>query len=185
MTVKKIYNYSKDTLIDVGDNLLDEYKTILAYYTLCSDVKIIDNEISGDPTEIALVNANLEFGYSNITNDYSVIHQYPFDPDRKLMSVIIRNKGQYIVITKGAIDSLIPNCLEVNKEKIYIANERMANDAMRVLALGIKRISSFSELDDVSKIESNLHFIGLVGMIDPPKDRVKEAIEQAKNADLV
>ena len=182
MTVKKIYNYSKDTLIDVGNNLLDDYKTILAYYTLCSDVKIIDNEIIGDPTEIALVKANMEYGYSNIQNDYSVIHQYPFDSDRKLMSVIIRNKGQYIVITKGAMDSLLPNCLDINKEKIYIANERMANDAMRVLALGIKRINTFSELDDISKIESNLHFIGLIGMIDPPKEGVKEAIEQARNA---
>ena len=182
MTVKKMYNYSKDTLLDVGSSLTEEYKTILAYYTLCSDVKYIDNEVSGDPTEIALVKANTEYGYANISNDYSVIHQFPFDSDRKLMSVIIRNKGQYVVITKGAVDSLLPKCLDVNKEKIYIANERMANEAMRVLALGIKRINSFSELDDVSKIESNLRFIGLVGMIDPPKEGVKEAIEIARNA---
>ena len=182
MTVKKIYNYSRNTLIDIGSNLNDEYKNILAYYTLCSDVKVIDNEISGDPTEIALVKANSEYGYPNISNDYKVIHQFPFDSDRKLMSVIIRNKGQYIVITKGAVDALIPKCLEVDKEKIYIANERMANEAMRVLALGIKKITSFSELDDIYKIEKNLHFIGLVGMIDPPKEGVKEAIEIARNA---
>ncbi len=182
MTVKKIYNYSKNTLLDINSSISEEYKNILAYYALCSDTKIVNNELSGDQTEIALVKANYEFGYPNVSKDYAVIHQYPFDSDRKLMSVIIRNKGQYIVITKGAVDSLIPRCLSVNKDKINIANERMAKEAMRVLALGVKRINSFSEVDDVSKIESNLHFIGLIGMIDPPKEGVKESIEIAKKA---
>jgi Ca2+-transporting ATPase len=98
------------------------------------------------------------------------------------MSVIIRNKEQYIVITKGAVDALLPKCMGVNKEKVLIANERMAKEAMRVLALGVRKIKSFNEVDDVTKIESNLHFIGLVGLIDPPKEGVKEAIELAKNA---
>ena len=77
-----------------------------------------NNELSGDPIEIALVRANNEFGYPNVMKDYAVIHQYPFDSDRRLMSVIIRNKNQYIVITKGAVDTLLPRCLNVNKSAI-------------------------------------------------------------------
>lgn len=182
MSLSKIYNYTKNTLVDINSPIDEEFKNILAYFALCSDTKIINNEISGDPTEIALVKANNEYGYANVLNDYAVIHQYPFDSDRKCMSVIIRNKGQYIAITKGAVDVLLPKCLEVNKEKIYIANERMAKDAMRVLALGVKKINTFNEVDDVSKIEKNLRFIGLVGLKDPPKEGVKEAIELANKA---
>jgi len=182
MTAKKIYNYSSDTLMDISSALNEEYKNILAYFSLCSDCKMTNNELSGDPTEIALVRANNEFGYPNVMKDYAVIHQYPFDSDRRLMSVIIRNKNQYIVITKGAVDTLLPRCINVNKEKVFIANERMANEAMRVLALGVKKINSFKEIDDVSKIENGLHFVGLIGMIDPPKEGVKEAIVRAKNA---
>ena len=182
MTLKKIYNYSKNSLIDINSSIDEEFKNILAYFTLCSDIKVIDNQINGDPTEIALVKANNEYGYPNVLNDYAIIHQYPFDSDRKCMSVIIRNKEQYIVITKGAVDALLPKCMDVNKEKVLIANERMAKEAMRVLALGVRKIKSFNEVDDVTKIERNLHFIGLVGLIDPPKEGVKEAIELAKNA---
>ncbi len=184
MTVKQVYNYSLNNTVYVNDSLIDEYKILLAYGTLCSDCKRLENELTyiGDPTEVAIVVANNKYGVSDILNKYKIIHEYPFDSNRKMMSVIIRNKDNYVVITKGAIDSLLKLCPNVNKERVLLANEKMANNALRVIGVAIKQIRDFSSLKNASEVENNLTFVGLIGMMDPPKEGVKEAISLAKKA---
>lgn len=186
MTVKKIYYYADDQILSCDYNLNEKQKTILAYSALCSDCKKVlkENkyEYIGDPTEIALVNANNKYGFENATNEYEVVHQYPFDSNRKMMSVIIRYQNDYVVITKGAPDFLLKVCKNVDVKKVNDVNNKMASGAMRVIAIAIKRIDNFSNIENLKSIENNLSFIGLIGMIDPPREEVKESIVVAKKA---
>jgi len=150
-------------------------------------------ELSGDPTEAALLVSGAKGGIfqEEINKEYKRIDEIPFDSERKCMSVICRNrKGESFVFTKGAADVIIEKCTkiytsggivpldEVKKKRILKINDDMAKEALRVLGLAYKRINRYSNFKEA---ESELVFVGLTGMIDPPR---KEALNAVKKCNL-
>lgn len=177
MTVKKIYNEKIKTVEEIDNTDSD----LIKYFAICCTAKETPNGYIGDPTEIALLELN-----KKITDKYiypEIIKEFPFDSDRKMMSVLIKDGNRYLQITKGAPDIILKNS-NLSKERIdrvIRANDQMAEEALRVLGLGIKYYNQIpNELE-----ETNLTFVGLAGMIDPPRVEVKAAILKAKQAGLV
>ena len=183
-------------------NKNEDRKSILKYVSLCNDS--IVNETSGDlnvqgePTETALiVEAFSEYvSKSELDKSCPRVEELPFDSKRKLMSTIHKwANNKYMVITKGAPDILIEKCthyydngkvLPLNdKEKrmITVNNTDMAEQALRVLAVAFREDSHIPP-KDVDKIENNLVFAGLIGMMDPPRAEVKDAVKVCKEAGI-
>ena len=177
MTVKRIYNEEMKTT----DELTEKDYDLVKYFATCCTAKETQKGYIGDPTEIALLELN-----KKVNNEYiypQIIKELPFDSDRKMMSVLIEDGNRYLQITKGAPDIVLKRSLSTNEQikEITKANDQMADDALRVLGLGIRYYDEIpSELE-----ENNLTFVGLVGMIDPPRTEVKAAILKAKQAGLV
>ena len=164
---------------------------------LCNTTKVISHglkkKIVGDQTEIALRIFAEENGYSKeeLEAKYPVVDIYPFSPQRKMMSVICKVKEKFLLLSKGAPEVILKKCSHIFKngkivklckndvEKIMEANNRMASSALRVLALAYKECDK----KDSCK-ENELVFLGLVGLIDPPRKEVKQAIEDCKNAGI-
>lgn len=174
-------------------------KLILELATLCTDCEVSvenGNEIvSGEPTEKAIVEACVNMG--TLKNDLEImtprVNEVPFDSNRKMMTTIHRMGNKYRVITKGAPDVLLQRCtkeisdmgvknLEISR--IQNDNRQMAQKALRVIAVAYKDLDSLPSKIDSSNVENNLTFIGLIGMIDPPREGVKEAVKTCKNAGI-
>ena len=163
---------------------------------LCNDSRKIDGEWVGDPTETALSAWSDTLGYDSdsIFHQMVRLNEVPFDSGRKRMSTLNEYKGEKTVFTKGGLDEVlaIVTKIEVNGETRAITeddiktikseNVRMGTKALRVLALAKKNVDR-SDLE-ASEIESDLTFVGLVGMIDPARPEVKEAIRVSKQAGI-
>ena len=181
MTVVKIYN---NEIKDVK-NLTKEEKQMITYFAICCDASIEEKNGKfiriGDPTELALLDVNLACGED--INNYRRVLDIPFDSERKLMSTVIKVDDKYVSITKGAPDRILN--LSINEasviEKGLQANQEMATNALRVLALGIKE---FDHLPNTEDLEYDLTFVGLVGMIDPARPEVKDSIAIATKAGI-
>ena len=196
MTVTKFYCneiYDRIDKLDIEDATS---KLLVEGNMLCNDATFSENTKTGDPTEIAL----LEIGYkNNITKDelsvaYPRIEEIPFDSDRKLMTTVNKYGESYYSFTKGAIDNLLKICNKVLirdtevtlteniKKDILEKAALMSSDALRVLGLAFKPLQSSNVV--ISTLESNLVFIGMFGMIDPPRIEVKDAINTATLAGI-
>ena len=187
MTVVETYTYSGN----VGNHLL------LELGCMCTDSLVQNNglknlQIAGEPTEVAIVSKALDEGI-NKNSLYKLmerVNEIPFSSDRKMMTTIHKKNNGYRTITKGAPDILINHCnkiytngkievlTEEEKLKIYNKNEDMANKALRVIAVGYK------DTEYIDKSEKDLIFVGLIGMIDPPREGVKEAVDTCKKAGI-
>ncbi|NMO97582.1 cation-translocating P-type ATPase [Paenibacillus lemnae] len=164
-------------------------------FVLCSDATYENGEGTGDPTEVALVRYGEENGLSKKSMDaeYKRVSERPFDSDRKLMSTLNRTPDGFRVHTKGAIDQImeISTTAVVNHEVVPLteelkaqylqAAEQMSDDALRVLAAAYKNTASQISPEEM---ESDLTFLGFVGMIDPPRIEVKDSIREAKMAGI-
>lgn len=186
MTVVKIYNTE---LKDISSNLTSSESQMLEYFALCCDAKRVTTEGTvrdiGDPTEIALLVAKEKFVEKPEYDNIERIADLPFDSDRKLMTVILPYQNRYLVITKGAPDIIISKALPSNiSNKALQVNEQMANLALRVLGVGYKIIDKIPENLTPENVENNLTFLGLVGMIDPARPEVKDAIKVATTAGI-
>ena len=185
MTVVEVYNEANQKIRKT--EALDENDiNLVAYFALCCDAKvsIVDGveERIGDPTETALIDLNNKKGMDISTIER--VADVPFDSDRKLMTVIVKMNGKYLQITKGAPDIIIKNSINFDKlSHVLDVNNNMAVRALRVLGLGIRIYDNMPKVVDES-IEKNLEFIGLVGMIDPSRPEVKDAIYEAKKAGI-
>lgn len=198
MTVQDIYMYGKDTQKDNAG-----YLTLINGMLLCNDgtVKNEDGKIStfGDPTEIALINYASDNGFSKetICTMYPRVNEIPFDSDRKLMTTINKIGDGYIAHTKGAIDSILDRCSKIldngkvrpitdkDKEKIMQANKEFCSRALRVLGYSIKEVTGDPYDIEIPSTEHNMTFVGLSGMIDPPREEVKDAIKECKKAGII
>ncbi len=156
-------------------------------------------KISGDPTEIALTIAAAKAGITQagLSADYQRIHELPFDSDRKCMSIVCKNnKGEIYVFTKGAPDMIIDKCNrimsargvikldEMTKRTITKINDGMANGALRVMGLAYRKLETGAYSPNTKNIESDLVFVGLMGMIDPPRKEAIEAVQKCKLAGI-
>ena len=198
MTVKKLF--VNNSLIDVSDveEINDELKLILQAGMLCNDTKIGEgNTLTGDPTETALVDLGFNLGVDKVIYENSErIGEIPFDSERKLMSTVHKIGEKYVVYTKGAVDELIKRCsgycqnqqikmdLENYKSIIGKNNEIMAKSALRVLAVAYKELEDKPDKEQITNIENNLIFVGMFGMIDPPREEAMEAVEKCKTAGI-
>ncbi len=158
--------------------------------TMCTDCDIIyENgriKINGEPTEVALVNKAMKEG-KNKDELYGLmprIHEIPFDSNRKMMTTIHKIGNRYRIITKGAPDILLHRCHHIDENKVQKENLEMASKALRVIAIGYKEIDTLPNKIDSETIEKDLNFIGLIGMIDPPREGVKESVRTCKNAGI-
>ena len=188
--------YDKNFLLELGSMCTDVTLGIRNQtnekYNL-GEIYIAD----GEPTEKAIVQKALDSNINKekLYREYERITDIPFSSERKLMTTIHKTEDGYRIITKGAPDVLINKCNRYyfngtelnldnnNKNKIKIINEEMAQKALRVLAVGYKDVKELPEQLDVN-IENNLTFVGLIGMIDPPREGVKESIKICKNAGI-
>ena len=200
MTVKKIFVNSRVQKVEEIENKSDELDKLVIAGMLCNDTKIAeDGTLTGDPTETALVDMGFSLDYEGYTmENYPRTFEIPFDSERKLMSTVHRteNEGEYIVYTKGGLDELLSCCtkysengkikgdLEDYKPLILSTNKSMAEKALRVLAFGYKIINHPLTKEDMDNLESNLIFVGMCGMIDPPREEVKDAVKKCISAGI-
>ena len=171
----------------VVEVMANDERQIMEYASLCTDCEISKNyEVIGEPTEKALVEKALEIGRNknDLENQMPRVNEIPFDSNRKMMTTIHRKGNKYIVITKGAPDVLIERCENVDKSSIKRQNLAMANKALRVIAVGYKEMTTMPQKITSEIIENNLKFMGLIGMIDPPREGVKEAVRTCKKAGI-
>lgn len=188
MTIVKVY-CDNDKILDFP-NENESVKNLLKYATLCCDGNVIhiDNkeEHIGDPTETAIVLASQKLGNSKeiLNENYPRLAEIPFDSDRKLMSTINKIDGKNVVIVKGAFDVLAPKCINGNIKKANQINNEMSSNALRVIAIAIKYIEKYTENPTSDELENGLTFLGLVGMIDPPRDEAKQAVSTCKEAGI-
>lgn len=166
--------------------------------SLCNNVEIgLENKLIGEPTEIALMEIAIKNGiYKNKEEQVLPrVNEIPFDSKRKMMTTIHRNKTGYKIITKGAIDVLLERCTyyyengekqpltDNKKREILRENMSMAKDALRVLAICYKDSETYVDINSTN-IEKNLIFLGMVGMIDPPREETYDAVMKCKKAGI-
>ena len=197
MTVEKIF--CNDVTADIEKAETNEdFRKLIYDCMLCNDSRVLENgEIAGDPTETALVDLALKLDYPvSIMRENPRVAEVPFDSNRKLMSTVNGKDGKYIVYTKGGLDEILRKCdsylykgsvrhnLSDYAEWIRTNNEHMANEALRVLAFAYKEIDHVPSKYEMENLESGLTFIGMVGMIDPPREEAKKAVEKCKHAGI-
>ena len=201
MTVQKMFvddNVYDMTNIDdlvKYENANQEIKLLVYNGMLCNDTKIgNDDVLTGDPTETALVDIALKLGFTkNIYEQMPRVDEVPFDSERKLMTTVHKVNDKYIVFTKGGIDELLSICtsyvkegnqkfeLQQYKTRINEVNETMAKDALRVLGFAYKELDHKPQKEE---LEKDLIFVGMYGMIDPPREEAKLAVEKCKSAGI-
>ena len=142
---------------------------------------------SGDPTEIAL--ANFATQHERFQADWKMkfprIHELPFDSERKMMTTVHKAGAGYLIITKGAVESLLKVCAQKGQKKIEQQAEAYAVEGMRVLAYACKYVDQDPSNLPPEKIESGLEFCGLAGMIDPPRPEAKKAVAECIAAGII
>lgn len=182
MTIVEVFTKNKS--FNVFDN--KDIKQIIEYGMLCNDTKIDEGNLIGDPTETSIVKAgqDIKIDYLALQQKYQRVEELPFDSDRKLMTTINKIKtGEYLIITKGAPDNLFKLCK--NDIKPFAkANEEMGTKALRVLAVAIRKIKVIPKTIDFKTIEKDLELVGLYGIIDPPREEVKDAINTCLQAGI-
>ena len=199
MTVEKIFiNGEIQDISNMSDKVDSDLQQLVYANMLCNDTKIAkDGTLTGDPTETALVDMAFKLGFDGVIYDNAPrLNEIPFDSDRKLMTTLNENNNKYIIYTKGGVDELLKRCknylykgeiktdLENYANIIREKNEEMAKNALRVLACAYKEIPEIPTDEEMQNEESNLTFIGLVGMIDPPREEAKKAVEKCKTAGI-
>jgi len=207
MTVVEVYVNHENIETDSTDrpseaegNLLKLIRTSV----LCTDALIGKTEdgnaeLTGDPTETALLGLGLRFGINKteLERENKRMAEVPFDSERKRMSTVNRSLNDEVRINvKGGLDEVLAVCnkITVNGEilplteehikKIRSANEKMANSALRVLAAAYKDLQALPQSVEIDTIENDLVFIGLLGMIDPPRQEVIDAVSKCNTAGI-
>lgn len=196
MTVTKVFNYNNEVNSKYS---CDDFKYILELGTMCNDSIIANkNTIQGDPTENAIVDIALKNGKNKdaLYKEMERVNEIPFDSDRKMMTTIHKIKNGYRIIVKGAPDVILKRCNKYyannssynltssHISKINSINENMANEALRVIAISYKDVATLPSKIDSNNIENDLIFAGLIGMIDPPRLGVRDAVFTCKKAGI-
>ncbi len=190
MTLVKAYLDGAKEAEDAGTQNSAEIRKLLTFGTLCCDGSVVfhdkEEQHIGDPTETAIVLAAYRNGIpkDDLNHKYPRLAEIPFDSDRKLMTTINRIDNKNIVIVKGAFDVMTSRCVSGDLKKAAQINEDMSKNALRVLAIGYKEISTVPTNPTPEELENGLTFMGLVGMIDPPRPEAKAAVETCRKAGI-
>lgn len=191
MTVKELYTPDTGIFKDSEEKSDEAVELLVRAMVLCNDTKVVEDKLIGDPTETALVAYARNTGRTDITEKYPRVGENPFDSVRKLMSTINDTPQGKVAHIKGAPDLLIKKCAylytasgvrkieQKDVEAIGQANKAMATKALRVLGVAVK----FGDVTP-KDAEEEMVFVGLVGMIDPPRAEVKDAVAVCKKAGM-
>lgn len=196
MTAQKVFVDGKVLDHDSLDHDKTLEKNLVLMALLCNDAVTVENKEIGDPTEVALVNLGevYELDELIIRDQYPRLGEVPFDSDRKLMSTIHQFNDKYIMLTKGALDVLLSRTVKVetsegimdfteeHKKEIEEINRKFSMDGLRVLSFAYKEISEGKEI--TLEDEYDLIFVGLIAMMDPPRNESKEAVEKCIKAGI-
>lgn len=190
MTLVKAYIDGADKAEDITARISDDVRRLLTLGTLCCDGSVVfcdgEEQHIGDPTETAIVLAAHNNGMSKdeLNREYPRLAEIPFDSDRKLMTTVNRIQGKNIVIVKGAFDVMSSRCTSGDLESAGRINDALSGDALRVLAIAYKEIEAVPEMLSSDDLENGLTFMGLVGMIDPPRPEAKAAVAVCRRAGI-
>lgn len=190
MTLVKAYADGASETEDISDANSEEIRKLLLYGTLCSDGSVVfengQEKHLGDPTETSIVYAAHRNGMEkDVVNQlYPRLGGIPFDSDRKLMTTIHKIDGKYIAIVKGAFDMMASRCIKGDLIAAANITEEMSRNALRVLAIGYKELKNVPANPTSEELECDLTFLGLVGMIDPPREEVKGAVATCRVAGI-
>ncbi len=190
MTLTKAFadGQSAPELISTSNS--DGISRLLMYGTLCCDGSVVFSDDGekhiGDPTETAIVLAACKNGMTKdaLNTQYPRLAEIPFDSDRKLMSTVNSIDGKSIVIVKGAFDMMASRCTHGDLACAKRITEQMSEDALRVLAIAYKEIDTVPQNPTSEELECDLTFMGLVGMIDPPRPEAKDAVAVCRRAGI-
>ncbi|MGJ7922454.1 calcium-translocating P-type ATPase, SERCA-type [Neobacillus sp. LXY-4] len=193
--------YHKDQPISLNNE--KALQQMLMFGMLCNHAEIAqknnDYIIDGDPTEGALLVAAMKAGYDRkqLLNQFEIVHEFPFDSTRKMMSVVVKDQsGKQFIVTKGAPDVLLGKCQSIlsdnrtqylsteTKLTVQTAINDLASQALRNIAIGFKPIPENTVILHETEAEKDLIFIGLQGMIDPPRPEVKQAVKECREAGI-
>ena len=206
MTVKEIFvnnrlikvtgqGYSKEGKL-LGSKP-EDYKLLLRISSLCNNASISNEKIFGDPTEKALLvcASKASMFREKLEQEFPRINELPFDSERKMMTTIHKNNSKEIAFVKGAPRQVIDNCsfyyengkiiklTKRKKDEFLEKNREMASKALRVLAMAFRELPKKIKYS-TGNIEKNLVFVGLTGMIDPPRAEIKDAISLCRKAGI-
>lgn len=190
MTLTKAYADGDSDTELISSSNSEKIRELLMYGTLCCDGSVVfeDDEEKhlGDPTETAIIVAAHKNGMEqgDLGEKYPRLAEIPFDSDRKLMTTVNRIDGKIVVIVKGAFDVMAKRCISGDLDAAKQMTESMSRDALRVLAIAYKEIDALPEQITSEELENGLHFMGLVGMIDPPRPEAKQAVALCRRAGI-
>ena len=189
MTLRRAYVNNQFVELD-GIKQVPGLEQLIRLASLCTDAEIVVEDgrekLIGDPTETAILAYLRTIGYdkAELLQDMPRIGELPFDSERKRMSSVHVADDQTIIIVKGAPETLLPLCTKGNIDHAFEANTAMAKDALRVLAVAYKLVDTAPAIYDTDTLEYDLTLAGLVGMMDPPRAEVKDAIADCDTAGI-
>lgn len=203
MTVVKLYTDGQMADVNAIAALNEAQSLLVRIAVLANDATLSEEgaafKTTGDPTETALIDLGMKYSLpkNQLDEEWPRKEEIPFDSDRKLMTTAHRlPDGTYDVCTKGGLDELLARCshiftqgevIELNEEqkkKIREANDLLAGNALRVLAMACKKMNTLPDTILSDTVENDLMFVGMMGMIDPPRPEVKTAVEKCRMAGI-
>ncbi len=191
MTLVKAYVDGAADTEAISDENSPAVRELLRYATLCCDGSVVvgadgTEQHIGDPTETSIVLAAHKNGMEKdaLNRSFPRLSEIPFDSDRKLMTTVNRIGEQNVVIVKGAFDMLAVRCVAGDLDTAKRMTESMSEDALRVLAVAYKTIDDVPSAPTSEELENGLTFMGLVGMIDPPRPECKVAVATCRRAGI-
>lgn len=188
MMIQQLW-HMKHTPTKANETLSEDETTMLEMLAVSSNATFeIDNgeeKIIGDPTEAAIIRLLVDKGIEkgSAEKKYPRVHEIPFDSTRKRMTTVHQVEGGYISITKGAFDRIPVQFEEEFLKKATEIHDMFAHDALRVIAVGYKKFDQYPDVNE-ENLESDITFLGMVGMIDPPRPESKTAVTLAKRAGI-
>ncbi len=198
MTVEQLY--TDHNLISADAFQVSPQKRLAQIMILANDSQETPDGLVGDPTETALIQYYLDrqMDVKQVQNDFLRTNSIPFDSERKMMSAIVSHAGQRYLMTKGAVDEILQRTTRIedngeirpitqaDKDKILNTNQELALEALRVLGFAYKPLTEEEEKREATSdnFENDLIFAGMIGMIDPQRPEVKDAVAEAKSAGI-
>lgn len=194
LEVEKIYSSRKIFVLEKNAKLDKQFSKVIEVGLLCNNARDEDYNIIGDPTEAALISLGNRFGYSKkeIVADNPRVKEFPFNSDRKMMSIVRENGNIRTSYVKGAPSFIIERCTkelvgnkvlmvnESRREELLSISQKMESAGLRVLGFAFRQLTNIDE----KNAENHLTFVGFTGMIDPPRPEVKQAIYEALEAGI-
>ena len=191
MTLTKVWVEGQSQLEGISSENSPAARKLLQYGALCCDGSVTfgadgSEQHIGDPTETAILVAAHKNGMEQdaLGKEYPRLAELPFDSDRKLMTTVNRIDGELIAIVKGAFDMMATRCVQGDLETAREKNDEMSRQALRVLAVGYRKLDQLPQELTSEELENGLTLLGLVGMIDPPRPEAKEAVALCRQAGI-